>query len=382
MRYFSLFYLTLFGTVSAGESAYPLWDGSESVAEYAKKVGLPPTKTLDLGNSVNLELVLIPAGKFTMGTPEPTPVDEHGFHKKIITGQMLLAVSSGILVVLLAFIIVKAIRKRQRPKYSLLWLLAITVLAGGSVLSGLHWQQSVQGLEKARAEYPAAKVRYDVAEKSEKPAHSVTLTKPFYMGKFTVTQEQYQQVIGRNPSDFIGKDNPVERVSWDDTHHFCDKLTEKTKQIVRLPTEAEWEYSCRAGTTTMYYSGDTEADLARVAWYDENSNNTTHAVGKKDSNAFGLYDMHGNVWQWCQDWWYEKYYTETPVENPVGPQSDAFREFVHGLDGGERVFRGGSWLNEAKDCRSAYRFKKGGSLRVSADFIGFRVVAEPAQKTP
>ena len=131
----------------------------------------------------------------------------------------------------------------------------------------------------------------------EHPAHPVTLTQPFYMGKYVVTQEQYQAVTGATPSTFKGNDNPVEQVSWDDAEAFCKKLSEQTKQAVRLPTEAEWEFACRAGTKTTYYSGDTDKDLDRVAWNDANSKNTTHPVGQKEANTFGLYDMHGNVWQ-------------------------------------------------------------------------------------
>jgi len=374
MRLAALFFLAVAGSLSAGEgpasSAYPLWDGHESVAEYAKKVNLPPTKTLDLGNGVNIELVLIPAGKFIMGTPRPEPVGEEAFYIRIFTGQTLLAVGSGVLLVLLAFMVTKAIRKRQRPKFSLLRLVAMTLMAGVALMGGLHWRQSVRSLENAQEEYPAAQERFRHADSNEKPAHPVTITKPFYMGKFAVTQEQYQQVTGQNPSEFKGKDNPVETVSWDDAQAFCKKVTEQTKQTVRLPTEAEWEFSCRAGTTTAYYSGDTEPDLARVAWYADNSKNTTHPVGQKEPNAFGLYDMHGNVYQACQDWYDSDYYGESVAENPQGPPPDT-----------DHILRGGSWRNSPTWCRSAKRTLTGGP-GYSSDNEGFRVVVEPAFKGP
>jgi formylglycine-generating enzyme required for sulfatase activity len=167
-------------------------------------------------------------------------------------------------------------------------------------------------------------------------AHRVKLTKGFWMGKYEVTQEQYEAVVGSNPSYFKGANNPVEQVSWHDAVAFCNKVGG------RLPTEAEWEYACRAGTTTKYHSGDTDSDLARVAWYDGNSGNTTHAVGGKQANAWGLHDMHGNVWEWCADWYGD--YPKGDVTDPVGPSS-----------GSRRVLRGGSWLNTASYCRSAHR---------------------------
>src|SRR6185503_13612119 len=146
----------LVASLSASESPFPLWDGHESVADYAKRANLPPTQTLDLGNGVKLDLVLIPAGKFIMGTPEPTPVDEAGFQKKIFTGQALLAASAVALLVMLAVVIARAIRQKRRPQVSLALLLLMTVAAGGSVLSGLHWRGLVQLFEKAKAEYAAA----------------------------------------------------------------------------------------------------------------------------------------------------------------------------------------------------------------------------------
>jgi len=369
MRRLPLVFLALLGTALAGEQQYPLWDCTESVAEYAKKVNLPATKSLDLGNGVKLELVLIPAGQFIMGTPEPTPVDEDGFRKKIITGQVLSAVSSGMLLVLLTFVVVKSIRKRQRPKYSLLWLLALTVMAGGCVLSGLHWRQSAQGLEKAQADLFSAKWRYDFARPHEHPGHLVVLTRPFYVGKFAVTQEQYEQATGTNPSHFTGKNNPVEHVTWANARIFCNKLSGQTKETVRLPTEAEWEFACRAGTTTNYNSGDDESDLARAAWYGANGMNKTHPVGGKEPNAFGLYDMHGNVWQWCQDWYGADYYANSPAENPEGPK-----------EGESRVLRGGSWFDGAKYCRSTSRYDY--DIGDRGRNLGFRVVVEPAIKAP
>ena len=226
----------------------------------------------------------------------------------------------------------------------------VTVATGGCVLSGLHWQKSADGLQAARLEYAAAKIRFKDASEFEKPAHAVTLTQPFYMGKFDVTQEQYQMVTGTNPSRSIGKNQPVGHVSWDDTQEFCKLLTARTTQTVRLPTEAEWEYGCRAGTATAYHSGDTQADLDRVGWHLYNNNYSTSAypVGQKEANAFGLYDMHGNIWQRCQDWYGKEYYRNSPAENPQGPISVSD-------DFGLHVLRGGSYSDFPLSCTSAHR---------------------------
>ncbi len=130
--------------------------------------------------------------------------------------------------------------------------------------------------------------------------------KPYAFGKYEITQKQYQAVMGKNPSKFKGKNLPVEEVSWDDSVMFCKRLTLRERaygrisanQEYRLPTEEEWEHACRAGTTTYFYTGDTAEDLDRAGWYRGNSREKTHPVGQKEPNAFGLYDMHGNVWEW------------------------------------------------------------------------------------
>ncbi|MGD0094428.1 MAG: formylglycine-generating enzyme family protein [Planctomycetota bacterium] len=307
-----------------------------------------------MGNGVCLELVLIPAGKFVMGTPEPQPVDEEVFHKKIVAGKALLAAGCGILLVLVGFAILRAIRQKRRFQYSLRRFMAMAFAASLGVLGGMHWWHSTKALSQVRAEYAAALARYRRAYDWEKPAHEVTLTRPFYMAKFTTTQEQYQQVMGTNPSNFKGPKLPVETVSWDDAQEFCKKLSERTAGVspartqaggtpaVRLPTEAEREYACRAGTKTTYYSGDKEADLARVAWYEANSGGSTHPVGQKEPNAFGLYDMHGNVWEWCADWYGE--YAAGAATNPVVQAA-----------GNDHVLRGGSWYDGPRHCRSAHR---------------------------
>jgi formylglycine-generating enzyme required for sulfatase activity len=344
VRFLPTLLLLAVASVTAAESqpAWPLWDNAESVAEYAKRANLPTTKTLDLGDGVKLEMVLIPAGKFTMGTEEPPPVNEESFRSKILTGEIILALGGGALMALLCVVLIRAMRKRQRPQYSLAWFLAMTVAAGIGLLGGLHWFYSARAFAQAQSEYEAAMARFKSSCEWENPAHEVTLTKSFYLGKFEVTQEQYQHVIGATPSQFKGRDLPVEQVSWTDAQEFCKKVSEKTGFSVRLPTDAEWEHACRAGTKTTYYTGDAETDLDRAGWYSNNSKGATHPVGQKTPNAWGVHDMHGNVWEWCADW-FEAYKSEPAID----PQGAA--------QGQSRVLRGGSWDDLPWFCRSVKR---------------------------
>jgi formylglycine-generating enzyme required for sulfatase activity len=239
---------------------------------------LPQTRTFDLGNGVNLEMVLIPAGTFMMGSPE----------------------------------------------------------------------------SEAR--------RY-----SRETQHQVTVSKPFYLGKYLVTQAQWQQVMGNNPSHFKGdKLLPVENVSWDDTQAFCLKLKEITQSPFGIPTEAQWEYACRAGTTTPFHFGSQlngrQANCNGTVPYGTDTEGPnlekTTPVGNYPANAWGLYDMHGNVWEWCSDWYGE--HPTGSVTDPIGPAT-----------GSGRVRRGGGWRNDAVYCRSASRIWFVPSYRIIN--LGFRV---------
>ena len=208
------------------------------------------------------------------------------------------------------------------------------------------------------------------AQTQEKPQHRVRITKPFYLGKYPVTQEQWEAVMGGNPSHFKGPMSPVEMVSWDDCQKFLNKLSAKSgnhRRKFRLPTEAQWEYACRAGSATCYYFGDGESALGEYAWHNANSDSRTHPVGEKKPNAWGLYDMHGNVWQWCEDWFDDNFYKGTPVDDPAGPSA-----------GSDRVSRGGSWSYTAKFCRSASR--NGNGLDNCNNNLGFRVSLVLADK--
>ena len=201
------------------------------------------------------------------------------------------------------------------------------------------------------------------AESDEKPQHEVRITKPFYLDKYQVTQEQWQAVMGGNPSMFEGPKNPVEQVSWHECQVFLDKLNEKYGGAggeFRLPTEAQWEYACRAGSKTRFSFGDDEERLVEYAWYESNSGGTTHPVGKKEPNAWGLYDMHGNVWEWCADWYDPGYYARSSADDPTGSEG-----------GSGRVHRGGGWGYAGGRCRSAYRGSDGPGYRDG--LLGLRV---------
>jgi len=262
---------------------WPYWDGRESVAEYARRAGLPATKEVNLSGE-RMQLVLIPAGKYTMGSP--------------------------------------ATEKKQNDNET---------------------------------------------------QHEVTLSEPFYMGKYEVTQGQWQAVMGSNPSGFKGSNNPVERVSWDDIQGFMRQAGNGLK----LPTEAQWEWACRAGTKTQFhtvglFSWDSDADLGRAGWYYTGADSTsTRSVGQKQANAFGLYDMHGNVMEWCADWHGD--YPAGAAKDPAGPASGtASRPY--------RVLRGGSWYGNPGFCRSASRLGSSPDYRIN--FIGFRVVVRISSRTP
>jgi formylglycine-generating enzyme required for sulfatase activity len=269
---------------SCGRAEKPAADGNAAAGRQkatAKLSSDGKELVVDLGNNVTMKLVLIPAGKFTMGSPKE---------------------------------------------------------------------------EKGRSD-------------DEGPQREVTIGKPFHMGVSLVTQAQYEQVMGGNPSYFEGKTNPVEKVSWYEANEFCETLSKGLGKTVRLPTEAEWEYACRAGSKTRFGFGDDDGKLGDYAWSAANSDGNTHPVGLKKPNAWGLCDMHGNVWQWCGDWYDDRYDANSPAgaagADKTGPRDPT--------SGNCRVVRGGSWSFDPWNCRSAGR--TGCFPAVRAANLGFRVVA-------
>ncbi|MGW8178909.1 MAG: formylglycine-generating enzyme family protein [bacterium] len=211
--------------------------------------------------------------------------------------------------------------------------------------------------------------------------HEVKISS-FFMDKYLVTQAEYEKVMGNNPSRWPGQNNPVEQIRWSDAVRYCNGRSrleglqpcydlenwncDFTRNGYRLPTEAEWEYACRAGTKTPYFFGNDSKKLSSFAWFNENSGQRPRPVGRKLPNSFGLLDMVGNVWQWCNDFYQVDYYEASPGQDPKGPES-----------GGNKVVRGGSWAAEASQCRSSFRYYEDPSYTdvcFGYDVYGFRCV--------
>ena len=237
---------------------------------------------------------------------------------------------------------------------------------------GARMVKTVDGIEYAFRWCPAGTFTMGGTGSDEKP-HSVMLTKGFWMLETEVTQAMWKSVMGTTvrqqrdkadpdwPLRGEGSDYPIYYVNWEESRTFCEKLSSKLGVQGSLPTEAQWEYACRAGTTGAY-----AGDLDAMAWYDSNSGDKTHPVGQKKANEWGLKDMHGNVWEWCSDWYASDYYVESPTSDPTGPNS-----------GSGRVNRGG-WDDYAGHCRSAYRYRGAPGFR---DYnLGFRIVLAESDK--
>ena len=193
----------------------------------------------------------------------------------------------------------------------------------------------------------------------EKPTHQVTLTNDYYIGKYEVTQALWKAVMGKNPSKFKGDNLPVEQVNWKDCQEFLSKLNNTTGKKFRLPTEAEWEYAARGGKKSRGYQYSGSNNISDVAWYEDNSGSKTHTVGSKQANELGIYDMSGNVWEWCHDW--KGSYSSSSQVNPTGANSGSYR-----------VGRGGSWRHAARGCRSSYRNNSTPDNR--NDSLGLRLI--------
>ncbi|MDR0522107.1 MAG: formylglycine-generating enzyme family protein [Planctomycetaceae bacterium] len=228
--------------------------------------------------------------------------------------------------------------------------------------------------------------------RDDEPQHEVQLTKGFWLGETEVTQEQWEKITGKNPSHFKGRTLPVESVSWNDCQKYIEQLNNNAPEGYKfaLPTEAQWEYACRAGSKTAYCFGDDDKQLGDYALYGVNSDKKTHEVGTKKANAWGLHDMHGNVWEWCSDW-HDEYYGNKALRNHAIPTKNEYGEDVStkqevhtaidptgASSGDDRVIRGGGWDILAGYCRSACRHNDCYTPEGS-HFLGLRVCLVPGK---
>jgi formylglycine-generating enzyme required for sulfatase activity len=305
---------------SATEAIYPFWDGEESIVAYGQRAGLEPTMTINLGNNVTMEFVLIPAGKFIMGRPEP---------ESPWIGGTIAAIGAFFVGIMSGYVAIRSIRRR-RFQFSLRWLIGIVFALAIVQFGGFRcWEAKT-----ARSFMNWVPV--------ESPARMVTIRKPFYIGKYEVTQVQYEQIMGKRNDildEFIGDNKPVINLSWDEAEEFCRRATLAANVSVELPSEAEWEYAARAGEKDMAL-----LDWEQTEWYEKNSK-CINPVGLKKANGFGLHDMLGNVRECCEDDWHSSYFNA-----PVTEQAwiDTPRSTL-------RVSRGGSWVWPSILCRPTLR---------------------------
>jgi len=245
-------------------------------------------------------------------------------------------------------------------------------------------ESTESGVEMALISGGSFQMGSSAEDQIDETPHTVQVDS-FYMDKYEVTQEEYERVVGTNPSRWKGEENPVEQIRWKDAIEYCNARSrledlqpaydEQTWRCdfgangYRLPTEAEWEYAARAGTTTAYSFGNDRTKLDGHAWFKENCTRGPHPVGQKEPNPWGLHDMYGNVWEWCHDFYQEDYYQQSPEKNPRGPES-----------GDTRVVRGGCWNSRPDMCRSSYRnyedpaFTDACFAKEISGFVGLRCV--------
>jgi formylglycine-generating enzyme required for sulfatase activity len=270
-------------------------------------------------------------------------------------------ISVGVLLVLAALGWGWSVHARQQVQKQ--WYAAQTS-AGQLPVAGQGWTELLTGMEFVWVPGGCFQMGSTDGVSDINLVHEVCVD-GYWMGKTEVTQVQWQKIMGGNPSSFkSGTNYPVESVSWDDAQDYIRKLGTQSGKSFRLPTEAEWEYAARSGGKDEKYAGG--GNLDAVAWYDGNSGDKTHPVAQKRSNGLGLYDMSGNVWEWCHDWFGRSYYRNSPRNNPQGPSS-----------GSVRVGRGGSWGDRAGGCRSALRLQVAPGNRY--DILGFRLVLPAGQ---
>jgi len=331
------------------------------------ELGLQSTSLVDQEKAVKIGRLIGARSVLTgtLGSVEAGKVEVHARLIKVRTGEVVVAGSEVMRVE------VPKRRDVQHAPPAAQPVSPLRVWAGFRTAAGMARQMTLNlgsGVTMELVLIPAGEFMMGSPEgvdrSDEHPQHRVRISRPFYMGVTEVTQQQYQAVMGTNPSSFKSPSNPAETMSWNDAMEFCRRMSRTVGMTVRLPTEAEWEYACRAGSTGRFYFGDSATDLGRYAWYSGNSGGKTHPVAGKRPNAWGLYDMLGNVTEWCRDWYGGDYYVSRPATDPEGP-----------IGGKDRVLRGGCWRDSSSQNRSAVRLRFWPTGRAYVD--GFRVVVSP-----
>ena len=330
-------------------------DARAHQAAWAEHLGV----AVEVENSIGMKLVLIPPGEFMMGSPESererakAEVDAQGWSEELSE-------------VLKRGIDWEGPQHRVRlTKPFYLGKHVVTVGEFRAFVEATNYETDAERDGWGYEVHVLQRIITDEME-SEELARRAQLNADLEFSAFAeADRERLRSLVSRgaswrSPGMEPRTDQPVLNVSWNDAIAFCKWLSEREGREYRLPTEAEWEYACRAGTTTRYFAADSLEELGDYAWYDGNSGGRPHRVGQKLANAWGLFDMHGNVFEWCSDWYSADYYANSPLEDPTGPESGSFR-----------VGRGGSWVDAAVYCRSAYRSRGVPAFRISS--LGFRI---------
>jgi formylglycine-generating enzyme required for sulfatase activity len=349
-------FLVAYGLSAEEVLVAPPWDGRESPQAYANRIGMPYYKQVKLDGGCVLDFVLIPAGNFSMGVMDAKQCQEEW----PIYSLALAAVSlAGLLVCLFYQWLLARIRK-SRPQFGLLFFITMVLLAGTGLGGGVRFYQHYsvyrEQLRAANHAFPG-----------ESPQHRVRITHPFYITPQEISQSQYILLMHKNPSKYKNAVIPVHNVNYVDASEFCFRVSDASNCEVRLPTEAEWEYACRSGTTGFFHFGNSLDEFLRVADFDCPTtlpimgpvHQGPYPVGSGPMNAFGLYDMHTNVSEWCYDG--PRTYSHQEEADPVGPTNRPYR-----------CVRGGNWSSDFRTSRSAFRSSY--HFLESTSDIGFRVV--------
>lgn len=374
--------------IPEARTEWPKWESGELVQNYAAKIGLPTEISLKLADATTLPYVplgpadesseiikmrLIPPGRYRMGIEDPHPINYSLIDKGLLTAKCTYYSGTLVLIALCLPSLLGSFRRRRLPTISLIRFVTIPV-AIGIILLGFLWRnQNLQRLKELETELLLQQKDFNQSDENERPAHWVNLSKPFYISQFEITQEQYWAVAKLKPSsDFHGwgLNQPVENVRWEEASYYCqlmNRLDPGTELglvnwVVRLPTEAEWEYVAREGKSGSRSIPPSELDA--VGWYRGNSKLRVNPVGQKEPNAFGVYDLMGNVREWCLDTFRQTYYTESPDIDPLPS-----------LIGDAKVIRGSDCFSESQECRITRRSHYHFASRSNS--IGFRIVLAP-----